>query len=130
MVSAEQGLQGHAGVRRAHEGLADQEGARRDGGREEHLVLIVVGRLRDLLPFLRLRVLLRGARFASGVGCNATATNLALLPLARAGLLDAAMPNTAVFADVLASWVPDAATRNRILVDNPTRLYWPENQGK
>ncbi|MCP3918224.1 MAG: N-acetyl-gamma-glutamyl-phosphate reductase [bacterium] len=30
-----------------------------------------------------------GARYVSGVGCNATATNLALLPLVRAGLLDA-----------------------------------------
>lgn len=32
---------------------------------------------------------LRGARLASGVGCNATACNLALLPLMRAGLLEA-----------------------------------------
>jgi N-acetyl-gamma-glutamyl-phosphate/LysW-gamma-L-alpha-aminoadipyl-6-phosphate reductase len=30
---------------------------------------------------------LRGAHYASGVGCNATVINLALLPLARAGLL-------------------------------------------
>ncbi|HYF13799.1 MAG TPA: N-acetyl-gamma-glutamyl-phosphate reductase [Phycisphaerales bacterium] len=30
---------------------------------------------------------LRGARLVSGVGCNATAMNLALLPLARAGLI-------------------------------------------
>lgn len=37
---------------------------------------------------------LRGASYASGVGCNATAVNLALLPLARAGLLDS------VFAEV------------------------------
>ncbi len=36
----------------------------------------------------RYRAELKGARYASGVGCNATATNLALLPLARAGLLD------------------------------------------
>jgi len=35
---------------------------------------------------------IRGARWVSGVGCNATAANLALLPLARAGLLDAARP--------------------------------------
>jgi LysW-gamma-L-alpha-aminoadipyl-6-phosphate/LysW-L-glutamyl-5-phosphate reductase len=35
---------------------------------------------------------LRGARYASGVGCNATATNLALLPLVRAGLLDETRP--------------------------------------
>jgi N-acetyl-gamma-glutamyl-phosphate/LysW-gamma-L-alpha-aminoadipyl-6-phosphate reductase len=33
---------------------------------------------------------IRGASYVSGVGCNATATNLALLPLARAGLLDPA----------------------------------------
>ena len=31
---------------------------------------------------------IRGAKYVSGVGCNATATNLALLPLARAGLID------------------------------------------
>ena len=35
---------------------------------------------------------LRGARYASGVGCNATATNLALLPLVRAGLVDVTKP--------------------------------------
>ena len=29
-----------------------------------------------------------GAEFVSGVGCNATAVNLALLPLVRAGILD------------------------------------------
>jgi N-acetyl-gamma-glutamyl-phosphate/LysW-gamma-L-alpha-aminoadipyl-6-phosphate reductase len=38
------------------------------------------------LPEVR-REALRGACFASGVGCNATAVNLALLPLARAGVL-------------------------------------------
>lgn len=31
---------------------------------------------------------LRNARYASGVGCNATAVNLALWPLARAGLIE------------------------------------------
>jgi N-acetyl-gamma-glutamyl-phosphate/LysW-gamma-L-alpha-aminoadipyl-6-phosphate reductase len=31
---------------------------------------------------------LRGAHYASGVGCNATACNLAQLPLVRAGLID------------------------------------------
>jgi N-acetyl-gamma-glutamyl-phosphate/LysW-gamma-L-alpha-aminoadipyl-6-phosphate reductase len=35
---------------------------------------------------------LRHARYASGVGCNATATNLALLPLVHAGLIDRAKP--------------------------------------
>jgi N-acetyl-gamma-glutamyl-phosphate/LysW-gamma-L-alpha-aminoadipyl-6-phosphate reductase len=38
------------------------------------------------------RAALRGASYASGVGCNATATNLALLPLVRAGLVDPARP--------------------------------------
>ena len=40
---------------------------------------------------------LRGARYASGVGCNATATNLALMPLIKAGLLDDALP---IIADI------------------------------
>ncbi|MCC7448022.1 MAG: N-acetyl-gamma-glutamyl-phosphate reductase [Anaerolineae bacterium] len=35
---------------------------------------------------------LKGAQYASGVGCNATASILALLPLARAGLIDANRP--------------------------------------
>jgi N-acetyl-gamma-glutamyl-phosphate/LysW-gamma-L-alpha-aminoadipyl-6-phosphate reductase len=38
------------------------------------------------------RAQLKGARYASGVGCNATATNLALMPAVKAGLLDPAMP--------------------------------------
>ena len=39
------------------------------------------------LPELH-RVELRGAHYASGVGCNATACNLAMLPLVKAGLID------------------------------------------
>lgn len=39
------------------------------------------------LPEVR-RAALRDARYASGVGCNATALNLALLPLARAGVIE------------------------------------------
>lgn len=35
---------------------------------------------------------LREAQYVSGVGCNATASNLALLPLVRAGVLDANRP--------------------------------------
>src|SRR5512140_252376 len=35
---------------------------------------------------------LKGARYASGVGCNATGANLALLPLVKAGLLDMEKP--------------------------------------
>ncbi|MDX2148994.1 MAG: N-acetyl-gamma-glutamyl-phosphate reductase [Planctomycetota bacterium] len=37
------------------------------------------------------RTRLRGARYASGVGCNATAMNLALLPLARQGWIERAI---------------------------------------
>ena len=40
------------------------------------------------LPELNRREI-REARYVSGVGCNATAINLALLPLARAGVIDA-----------------------------------------
>lgn len=43
------------------------------------------------------RAQLKGARYASGVGCNATATNLALMPLVRAGLLD---PNMPIVSDI------------------------------
>ncbi len=43
------------------------------------------------------RTALTGARYASGVGCNATATNLALLPLVQADLIDQHRP---VIADV------------------------------
>lgn len=35
---------------------------------------------------------IEGARLVSGVGCNATASNLALLPFVRAGLVDPAAP--------------------------------------
>lgn len=42
------------------------------------------------LPELN-REALRGARYVSGVGCNATATNLALLPLAKEGLIQQAV---------------------------------------
>ena len=38
------------------------------------------------------RAQLKGAHYASGVGCNATATNLALMPLVKAGLLDLSRP--------------------------------------
>jgi D-galactarolactone isomerase len=34
-----------------------------------------------------------------------------------------AMPDDAMLLDVLLDWVPDAATRQRILVDNPAALY-------
>ena len=34
-----------------------------------------------------------------------------------------AMPNDGELCDVLAAWVPDAAMRERVLVENPARLY-------
>lgn len=34
-----------------------------------------------------------------------------------------AKPDDAVLFDLLGEWVPDAATRHRVLVDNPARLY-------
>jgi len=43
------------------------------------------------------RAQLKTAQYASGVGCNATATNLALLPLVKANLIDWNMP---VIADI------------------------------
>ena len=43
------------------------------------------------------REAIRGARFVSGVGCNATAVNLALWPLVRAGLAD---PERPVIAEI------------------------------
>ncbi|PKO21482.1 MAG: N-acetyl-gamma-glutamyl-phosphate reductase [Chloroflexi bacterium HGW-Chloroflexi-1] len=45
------------------------------------------------------RAAIRASRYVSGVGCNATAANLALLPLARAGLL---LPDRPVIVDVKA----------------------------
>jgi predicted TIM-barrel fold metal-dependent hydrolase len=36
---------------------------------------------------------------------------------------DRAMPNDGDLVDLLAEWVPDAAVRKRILVDNPAALF-------
>jgi len=33
------------------------------------------------------------------------------------------MPNNGDLADLLLDWVPDPAQRQRLLVDNPQRLY-------
>jgi predicted TIM-barrel fold metal-dependent hydrolase len=33
------------------------------------------------------------------------------------------MPNDGALCDLLARWIPDAATRTRILVENPVELY-------
>jgi 2-pyrone-4,6-dicarboxylate lactonase len=38
-------------------------------------------------------------------------------------MLESAMPNDGALTDLLAQWVPDEATRHRILVSNPERLY-------
>jgi 2-pyrone-4,6-dicarboxylate lactonase len=38
-------------------------------------------------------------------------------------MMESAMPNTGIFAELLATWVADTAVRKRILVDNPARLY-------
>ena len=36
---------------------------------------------------------------------------------------DTAMPNDGALFDLLATWVPDAEARRKVLVDNPARLY-------
>ncbi|MEQ1773624.1 MAG: amidohydrolase family protein [Burkholderiales bacterium] len=38
-------------------------------------------------------------------------------------MMDGEMPNTGTLVEQLAAWVPDAATREKILVKNPARLY-------
>lgn len=55
------------------------------------------------------RAALIGARYASGVGCNATAANLALLPLVEADLLDRNRP---IIADVKVGSSEGGATAN------------------
>jgi len=55
------------------------------------------------------REAIREARFVSGVGCNATAANLALLPLAKAGLLRTDVP---IVVDVKAGSSEGGATHS------------------
>jgi LysW-gamma-L-alpha-aminoadipyl-6-phosphate/LysW-L-glutamyl-5-phosphate reductase len=57
-----------------------------------------LGRFTYGLPEIN-REAIRGARYASGVGCNATAAILALLPALRAGLLQ---PDQRIFVDLKA----------------------------
>ncbi len=40
------------------------------------------------------------------------------------------MPNDGEQVDLFAQTITDEAARRRILVDNPTRLYWPEAAGR
>ncbi len=58
---------------------------------EPHAAPGWLGRFVYGLPELH-RQEIRGAHYVSGVGCNATASNLALLPLVKAGLIDASKP--------------------------------------
>lgn len=60
------------------------------------------------LPELQ-REAMKSANYISGVGCNATASNLALLPLVRAGLLD---PEKPVIVDVKTGSSEGGATVN------------------
>ncbi len=68
--------------------LRDPDAYRRWYG-EEHPAPEWLARFVYGLPELQ-REAIRAASYVSGVGCNATAANLALLPLVRAGLVDAA----------------------------------------
>lgn len=65
----------------------DSEDAYRQWYGEDHPAPEWLNRFVYGLPELR-REALRGAHFASGVGCNATTINLALAPLAEAGLIE------------------------------------------
>jgi 2-pyrone-4,6-dicarboxylate lactonase len=38
-------------------------------------------------------------------------------------MVKGAVPNDGDRADMLSTWVPDAATRKQVLVDNAARLY-------
>jgi N-acetyl-gamma-glutamyl-phosphate/LysW-gamma-L-alpha-aminoadipyl-6-phosphate reductase len=58
---------------------------------EDHAAPDWLGRFVYGLPEIH-REELKAASYVSGVGCNATASNLALLPLVKANLLDASFP--------------------------------------
>lgn len=58
---------------------------------EDHAAPAWLDRFAYGLPEIN-REAIRNSNYASGVGCNATASTLALLPLARAGLLRAGYP--------------------------------------
>ncbi len=58
---------------------------------EPHAAPAWLGKFVYVLPELR-RSEIANANYVSGVGCNATASNLALLPLVKAGLIDLNAP--------------------------------------
>lgn len=74
----------------------------------DHLATAWLSRFVYGLPELH-RQDLRAARYASGVGCNATASILALLPLVSSGTLDAGRP---VIVDVKVGSSEAGATAN------------------
>ena len=65
---------------------------------------------RDTIPFARTLVAARPERVVWGSDWPHVA-------------IKGPMANDGVLLDLLAEWVPDEATRNRILVDNPAALY-------
>ena len=65
---------------------------------------------RDTIPFARALVAARPERAVWGSDWPHVA-------------IEGPMVNDGVLLDLLAEWVPDAATRTRILVDNPAALY-------
>lgn len=69
------------------------------------------------------RAALRGASYASGVGCNATALNLALLPLVRAGCLDHAASEVKVGSSEGGS-TPNAGSHHPVR-SGAVRVYAP-----
>lgn len=66
---------------------------------------------------------LMGAQFISGVGCNATAMNLALLPLARAGVIDRVIADIKVGSSE--SGAEPSAASNHAERTNALRTFAP-----
>lgn len=66
---------------------------------------------------------LRGAQLISGVGCNATAMNLALLPLARAGVIDRVIADIKVGSSE--SGAAASAASNHAERSNALRTFAP-----
>lgn len=75
---------------------------------EDHSAPQYLGQFVYGLPELQ-REAMKTARYISGVGCNATAANLALLPLVRAGLLD---PEKPIIVDIKTGSSEGGATVN------------------